>query len=141
MPTANPRRIMSTGTGVSILIGTEEYADEVTEWSLAYEEDIPDPVKFVDGSTRTPVPGTEARTWTLTLKGARDETPPSLYDFLWVNDGTIADFTVVDQGATYAISALIKPAPPSTVAGDPNMFEIELAADGQPTRTAPVPVP
>jgi hypothetical protein len=135
MPTV--RKIMNTGTGVSIMVGTEEYADEVTEWSMEYEEDTPNAVKFVDGSTRTPVTGPEARTWTLKLKGARDELPPSLYDYLWTNDGSLGSFTVVDQGATYACDALIKPAPPATVAGDPTMFEIDLPVDGQPTRTAP----
>jgi len=134
---ATARRIMEIGTGVSIMVGTEEYADEVTEWELGYEEDTPDPVKFVDGSTRTPVTGAESRTWTLSLKGARDEAPPSLYDFLWAQDGTLGDFTLIDAGATYTVTALIKPAPPKTVAGDPNMFEIELQVDGQAERTAP----
>jgi hypothetical protein len=137
MPSATARKIMEVGTGVSIMVGTEEYADEVTEWELSYDEDTPDPVKFVDGSTRTPVTGTEGRAWTLKLKGARDELPPSLYDFLWANDGTLADFTMVDAGATYEVSALLKPAPPHTVAGDPNVFEVELQCDGQATRTAP----
>jgi hypothetical protein len=141
MATATARKIMETGTGVSIMVGTEEYADEVTEWELSYDESTPDPVKFVDGSTRTPVTGAEARTWTLKLKGARDETPPSLYDYLWATDGSLGDFTMVDAGATYETTALIKPAPPHTVAGDPNMFEVELSCDGQPTRTAPVPGP
>jgi hypothetical protein len=141
MPSVTARKIMNTGTGVSITVGLEEHADEVTEWELAYEEDTPDPVKFVDGSTRTPVTGPEARTWTLKLKGARDELPPSLYDYLWANDGSLGDFQVTDQGALYGFTALIKPAPPKTTAGDPTMFEVELDVDGQPARTAPVAGP
>ena len=130
------RVVMATGTGVSITVDaeTEEHADETTEWSLSYDTTKPDPVKFLDGSVRTPAASGSARTWKLALKGARDEAPPSLYDLLWTRADEAAVFKVEDNGATYTINSVLAPAPPKTVAGDPNMFEVELDVDGEPTR-------
>ena len=134
--------ILTVGTGVSIMVGTSEYADETTEYELTYEEpNAADPVAFLDGHSETPPTDAGSRAWTLTLTGARAEVAGSLYDYLWVNDGQPGDFTITDQGAEYVFTANIKPAPLTTVAGDANMFEVELTVVGQPVRTGAVASP
>lgn len=125
--------ILTTGTGVSIMIGSSEYADETTEYALEYEEPDTEAVPFLDGHSETPTAA--SRAWKIKLTGARDETAESLYDYLWTNDGSDAAFTIVDQAATYTFTAQAKPAPLSSKAGEANMFEVELPITGEPLRT------
>ena len=131
--------ILTIGTGVSITVGTSEYADETTEYELAYDEpSAPDPVAFLDGHSETPPAATGGRSWTINLKGARSEISDSLYSYLWANDGTIGSFEIVDQGATYTFEANLKPAPLKSTGGEVNEFEVELTLVADPTRTGPV---
>ena len=124
-----------TGSDCKLNIGTKDFSDVISNYSLAFTTDTPSYPTL--GGTRS-LAGTETAKLSITF--AYDSTDTnSLFDTLWTATGKSLDFVATAGGSKYSGKAIaVRPSVPAN-AGQVSEVTVEMGVDGVVTQTPVTP--